>query len=270
MKSPCKSVAAIVLVGLSFAAPAQGQTISDIVQLDVLDGGRSDDGTYLSAIRLNLKDGWKTYWRAPGDAGIPPEFDWRQSGNVGSVAITWPAPSVFDQNGLNSIGYANQLVLPIRITPRDPAEPVRLRGEVDLGVCKDVCIPASLDFDHMLDAGAARNPAIAAALAQRPFSAREAGVTGAACHLTPTEDGMQVRVHIDMPTAGGTELAVIEPGNPALWTSQAETMRQGNRLIATSEVINADGGPIALDRSAVRITVLGANHAVDILGCSAG
>ncbi|MGV6803475.1 MAG: protein-disulfide reductase DsbD domain-containing protein [Ruegeria sp.] len=270
MKMLCSFVAAALLACVVLAAPLRAQAIDNIVRLEVLDGGKSEDGTYLGAIQLNLQEGWKTYWRAPGDAGIPPEFDWRRSGNVGSVSIIWPAPHVFDQNGLKSIGYVDQLVLPIRITPRNPAEPVHLRGEMDLGICKDVCIPASLDFDHSLDANAGRNPTIAAALAQRPYSAREAGVKGAACVLAPTADGMQISVRINMPTAGGTELTVIEPGNPALWASQAETTRQGKMLVATSEVISADGGPIALDRSAIRITVLGTNHAVDILGCTAG
>lgn len=255
---------------LYLSSPAVAQGVDQLVQLDILDGGKTAKGTYQGALRLTMKDGWKTYWRAPGDAGIPPQFDWGGSRNVGEIAITWPAPDVFDQNGLQSIGYEDQLVLPVEITPKNPSKPVRLRGEMDLGVCKDVCVPGRLDFDHTLDAQAGRNPTIAAALAQRPYSAREAGVSAAACHLKPTSDGMQIEAHITMPSAGGAEIAVIEPGNPTLWASQADTTRQGGTLIARSEVINASGGPFALDRSEVRITVLGANHAVDILGCSAG
>ncbi len=260
----------MLAVSLCFGAPALAQGVDNLVQLEVLDGGKTAKGTYQGALRLTLKDGWKTYWRAPGDAGIPPQFDWKGSGNIADIAVTWPAPHVFDQNGLRSVGYEDQLVLPVEITPKNPAIPVRLRGEMDLGVCKDVCVPGRLDFDHTLDANAGRNPAIAAALAQRPFSEREAGVAGATCHLTPTADGMQIEARITMPSAGGSEFAVIEPGNPALWASQSETRRQGNTLIASSEVISASGGPFALDRSEVRITVLGANHAVDIQGCSAG
>ncbi len=265
-----KPAAAALTASLCLGAPALAQGVDQLVQLEVLDGGKSANGTYQGALRLTLKDGWKTYWRAPGDAGIPPQFDWNGSGNIQDISITWPAPHVFDQNGLRSIGYEDQLVLPVEITPRNPAKPVRLRGEMDLGVCKDVCVPGRLGFDHTLDAGAGRNPAIAAALAQRPFSAREAGVAGASCVLTPTSDGMRIEAHITMPSAGGAEVAVIEPGNPTLWASQSETHRQGNTLIASSEVISASGGPFALDRSEVRITVLGANHAVDIQGCSAG
>jgi hypothetical protein len=81
---------------------------------------------------------------------------------------------------------------------------------------------------------------------------------------------MQIEARVTMPSAGGQEVAVIEPGNPVLWASQPETQRQGGTLIARSEVISASGAPFALDRSEIRITVLGANHAVDIQGCSAG
>lgn len=270
MKTLCKPAAAALAASLCLGAPAFAQGVDNLVQLEVLDGGKTANGTYQGALRLTLEDGWKTYWRAPGDAGIPPQFDWNGSGNVADISITWPAPSVFDQNGLRSVGYEDQLVLPVEITPKNPAKPVRLRGEMDLGVCKDVCVPGQLDFDHTLDAEAGRNPAIAAALAQRPFSEREAGVANATCRLTPTADGMQIEAHITMPSAGGAEFAVIEPGNPTLWASQPETHRQGNTLVASSEVISASGGPFALDRSEVRITVLGANHAVDIQGCSAG
>lgn len=270
MKHLVTSAAVALAACLALTAPALAQDADGVVHLDVLDGGRTANGAYLGALRLTLKDGWKTYWRAPGDAGIPPQFDWNGSDNVGNVSITWPAPEVFVQNGLQSIGYANQLVLPVEITPRNPGKPVRLRGDMDLGVCKDVCIPERLDFDHVLDADAARNPAIAAALAQRPYSAKEARVTAASCHLTPTSDGMQIEAHVTMPSAGGREVAVIEPGNPTLWASQTETTRQGNVLVATSEVISSEGGPFALDRSEIRITVLGAHHAVDIQGCTAG
>ncbi len=270
MKALCKSAAAVLAVSLCFGAPATAQGVDNLVRLEVLDGGKTAEGTYQGALRLKLKDGWKTYWRAPGDAGIPPQFDWKGSRNIADIAFTWPAPHVFDQNGLRSVGYEDQLVLPVEITPKNPAKPVRLRGEMDLGVCKDVCVPGRLEFDHTMDADAARNPAIAAALAQRPFSEREAGVADATCQLTPTADGMRIEARITMPSAGGSEFAVIEPGNPALWASQPDTRRQGNTLIASSEIIGASGGPFALDRSEVRITVLGANHAVDIQGCSAG
>lgn len=250
--------------------PLHAGGTKDVAQLDILDGGMTSRGTYLGALRLTLADGWKTYWRAPGDAGIPPQFDWRGSKNVGEVSITWPTPEVLDQGGLRSIGYTDQMVLPVEITPKNAAEPVRLRGNMGFGVCREVCIPGDLDFDHTLDAGASRNPAIAAAMANRPYSATEAGVTSAQCRLTPTQSGVRIEARIAMPSAGGEEVAVFEPGDPSIWASAAQTQRQGGTLTATSEFVGEADGPMTLDRSEIRITVLGAKHAVDIQGCTPG
>lgn len=270
MRTAFSSFLAAMMVVASMAAPLRAGPLDKLVDIEVLDGGLTERGTYMAALRLNLSDGWKTYWRAPGEAGIPPAFSWRGSKNVGDVQITWPTPHVFDQNGMRSIGYKRQMVLPVEITPKDPARPVRLKGEIEFGLCKDVCIPGALRFNHALDAKAGRNPAIAAALAQRPFSAREAGVKASVCHLTPTSNGIRVEAHITMPPAGGEEVAVIEPGDPQIWASEPQVRRQGNTLIAATELVHASGRAYALDRSQLRITVLGRNHAVDIRGCSAG
>jgi len=253
-------------------APAiPGNSLDEFVQIGVLDGGLTKRGTHQAALRLTLAEGWKTYWRAPGDAGIAPQFNWRRSGNVEGVSLSWPTPQVFDQDGLRSIGYKHQLVLPVEITPARPGQPVRLKGEIEFGLCKDICVPAKLSFDQPLDQNAPRSPAIVAALAARPYSASEAGVRAATCRLSPVDrGGMRIEAEITMPSAGGTEVAVIEPGNPRLWASQTTTRRRGNVLIATSEVTHVSGSGFALDRSQVRITVLGARHAVDIHGCTPG
>ncbi|SDE25196.1 protein-disulfide reductase DsbD domain-containing protein [Ruegeria marina] len=265
-------IQALALVALTspVAAPVAAGGLDDLVQIEILDGGMTARGTFLGAIRMTLADGWKTYWRAPGEAGIPPSFDWRGSRNVGELSITWPVPHVFEQSGLRSIGYKDQLILPIEITPENAGRPVHLKGEMDFGVCKDICVPASRGIDHTLNADAPRHPAIAAALAQRPYSAAEAGVRSATCRLTPTRNGMQIEAEITVPSAGSDELAVFEPSDPTLWVTEAETRRQGNTLYARSEILNAAGGAFALDRSQMRITVLGSKHAVDIQGCLPG
>ena len=268
-KSTFALVALAATFGLSTAPAVTAGGMNDLVQIKVLDGGLTSRGTYQAALHLTLADGWKTYWRAPGDSGIPPQFNWRRSRNVDAVTITWPTPTVFNQNGLRSIGYKHELVLPIEITPSRADKPVRLKGEIEFGLCKDICIPASLRFDQALDAQAARNPEIAAALAQRPLDASEAGVRNATCRLSPNKDGgMRIEAHITMPSAGGHEVVVIEPGNPQLWAEQTETSRRGDVLIASTTLSSGSGGAFVLDRSQVRITVLGQRHAVDIVGCT--
>src|SRR6056297_692219 len=241
-----------------------------VVEARILPGWRMADGTHMAGLLLTLRDGWKTYWRAPGDAGIPPQFDWRGARNIGAVRIDWPTPEVFDQSGMRSIGYAHQVVLPITVTPDDADRPVRLRGVMDIGVCKDVCIPSSLSFDAALDPQAGRHPAIAAALAARPFSETEAGVVSAKCVVAPHGNGLRLEAHIRMPSAGAQEHAVFEPLDPRIWSSEATTARRGDTLVTQTDLEHVSGGAFALDRSTLRITVLGSDHAVDIHGCQPG
>ena len=253
------------------AVPASAQSwVDDVVGVEILDGGVTSDGQHRAAIRFVLAEGWKTYWRAPGDAGIPPQFSWRGSRNVEAAQIMWPTPHVFDQNGLRSVGYETELVLPIDVTAEREGQPIRLKGKVDLGVCKDVCIPSTVKFDHVLDPAAPRHPAILAARSDRPYSADEAGVRSAKCVISPTSDGLRVEAHIRMPHAGGAEYTVMEAGNPQIWVSETHVKRQGDTLIATSDLLHANAQSFAVDRSALRFTVLGSKHAVDIRGCSAG
>ncbi|TDE39776.1 protein-disulfide reductase DsbD domain-containing protein [Antarcticimicrobium sediminis] len=252
------------------ALAGAGGGLGNLVQIEILDGGPTTRGTHMAALRLTLSDGWKTYWRAPGEAGIPPSFDWRGSHNLGNVAITWPAPEVFHTNGLRTIGYKHQMILPVEVTPTNDGQPVRLRGQIDFGLCSDVCIPGTLTFDQQLDPQAGRNPAIIAALAQRPYSAAEAQVSAATCRVSPIKGGLRIEARITMPSVGGEEIAVIEAGTPGVWADETRTHRQGNTLIAASDLISETGGAFALNRSDIRITVLGARHSVDIRGCDAG
>jgi DsbC/DsbD-like thiol-disulfide interchange protein len=256
----------------AFSAPALAEDpFDDPVRAEVLQGWDLPDGRRLAAVRLTLDPGWKTYWRAPGDAGIPPQFDWSRARNLSDVAISWPTPHVYEDNGMQSIGYKGTVVIPLYLTPANPVKPVRLRTTMSLGVCADVCMPHQIKFDTLLDRPDARpTPAIVAALADAPYASDEAGVRSATCSLRPTDDGIQIEARVTLPHTGGREVAVIETGTDGLWISEAQTSRAGDTVTAISEMIHVDGGAFAIDRSDVRITIFGGNYAVDIKGCTAG
>src|ERR1700694_5442926 len=107
----------------------------------LLAGSRSG-AVLLGGIAFQLQPGWKTYWRTPGDSGMPPRFDFSKSENIEAVTILWPAPTKFDDGaGGHSLGYKNQIVLPLRIVAKNADKPVTLRADINYAVCEKLCIP---------------------------------------------------------------------------------------------------------------------------------
>lgn len=241
-----------------------------MAHLTVLPGWPRKDGSRMAALQIQLADGWKTYWRAPGDAGIPPVFELDNSDNLAAIDPQWPTPGVFMENGMRSVGYDQSLTIPVVLTPNAQGEAIKLRGQLRLGVCKDVCVPVSLPVSLDLPADVNdQDSRIRDALADQPMPSQKAGVRKAQCQLSPTYEGIALTATLHMPSAGGSEFTIVETGNPLIWVAEAKTDRKGSTLTVTTEMIHVEGDPIAIDRSSLRFTVLGQSHAVDIQGCSA-
>jgi len=251
------------------AAAERALTQDDILSATLLSGWRAPDGRHFAALSLTLAPGWKTYWRSPGEAGIPPMLDFDGSRNLGPVSLRWPSPSVFEINGMQTIGYHDALILPIEVTPRLADQPVEMQLRVDLGVCKDICLPATLDLTATLPTTSTPDPAIRAALADRPRTGADAGVAAIHCTIAPISDGLRVTASLDMASLGGDEAVVVETPDPAIWVSQSDTSRAGSTLTAVTDLVPSSGAPFALDRSQLRVTVVGANGAVEMMGCPA-
>src|ERR1700722_6109377 len=99
----------------------------------LLAGSRSG-AVLLGGIALQLRPGWKTFRRPPGDSGVPPRFDFSKSKNVESVTVLWPAPTKFDDGaGGHSLGYHNQIVLPLRIVAKSADKPGILHADINYG-----------------------------------------------------------------------------------------------------------------------------------------
>ncbi|NVN88222.1 MAG: cytochrome C biogenesis protein [Rhodopseudomonas sp.] len=137
------AVAAFAAV-LSDSAHADDSSpwISDSHSAVRLIAGSRSGAVLLGGIAFQLQPGWKTYWRAPGDSGVPPRFDFSKSENIETVTILWPAPTAFEDGaGGHSLGYKKQVVLPLRIVAKNADKPVTLRAKVDYAVCEKLCVP---------------------------------------------------------------------------------------------------------------------------------
>lgn len=243
------------------AAPALADIPKDLARADVVTGWRQD-ATHVAGLTIRMAPGWHTYWRAPGDSGIPPSFNWSGSSNIAGVAVRFPVPEVLDQYGSRSIGYTDEVTFPLLIRTRDPNAPVRLRGEIAIGVCDEICVPVTLNVAADLPAGGARDPGLSALLKDQP----EAG-GHLTCEISPIADGLRLVATAALPKMRGEEVAVIETGDAEVWVSAPEVRRKGGHLTAEVEMVPPSAKPFALARSSVRMTVMANGRAVEMVGC---
>jgi DsbC/DsbD-like thiol-disulfide interchange protein len=269
MLAPMKQ---ILLCSALFAVPlsAMAEVPAQIVTATVLPGWRTDTGTHMAALQLRLAPGWKTYWRAPGEAGIPPQFDWSGSQNLKDVQLRWPRPQVFETSGMQTIGYHDELILPFEVRVDDTGAPVQIALQVDLGVCREVCVPASVTVSADLPVTGASDPAIRQALADQPGSGASVGLAALRCDVTPIEDGLRVTARMLLPPMGHAETVVLESQQPGIWVSQAATARMGDELVATVDMLSGQGQTFLLERDRVLVTILAGTQAVQAQGCPSG
>ena len=118
---------------------------------------------------IRLKEGWKTYWKAPGPQGYPPNFDWAGSDNVRKLDVTWPTPTRFNVLGFDSIGYTGGVLLPLSVSIDDPRKPAKLDLKVEFLTCKEICIPQSAQFNIFLPSGSPQPTVYSFAIKQPYF-----------------------------------------------------------------------------------------------------
>jgi DsbC/DsbD-like thiol-disulfide interchange protein len=167
-------------------------------------------GGELAGFEIALAPGAITYWRDPGDSGLPPTLDFSLSDNVASVEPDFPAPKrIKEADGGEAFGYDGSVVFPLRVKLRDPAKPATLRLNADFAVCEKVCLPAKARLELVLPSPASVSPyagSIDAALATVPravqpkdFGALEALGAGSWRLCSAREEGPPRDLFIEPP-----------------------------------------------------------------------
>lgn len=145
------------------ASPGESAWVSSTDSKVRLVSGTPDIGgkpTLIAGVQLRMDPGWKTYWRNPGDSGVPPSFDFKGSKNLKQAAMLFPAPHrIADANG-TAIGYDDEVVFPVKITPEREGEPVELKLAFEYGLCKDLCIPNEVNLELVLSPDQGKGDAV--------------------------------------------------------------------------------------------------------------
>jgi len=223
----------------------------------LISGGQQGD-VWLAGIEITLDPGFKTYWRNPGDSGLPPRFDWSGSENVADVEIRYPAPYRHEDAAGVTYVYGKRVVLPVLVKARDMAKPVKLAMSAEYGVCKEICIPARADMSVALTANGPDRSAIEAALARVPHpqalgAQSELSVLAVA---SVNQDKPTLSVTVRAPDGSKPALFAEGPENWYFSTSQPD---DANRFTVTIEEKPKD----AAGSVPVRLTLVAGGKSIE-------
>lgn len=187
--------------------------------------GAPNDSPLRAGIEIKLQPGWHTYWRYPGDSGVPPRFSFAGSDNIKSATVRFPAPVLFVDGGGQSIGYKDTVVFPVTIVPKDPAKPVTARLKIDYAVCEKLCIPAEGKAELPLAAAPSTQEAAlkeAEGRVPKKVDAAELGLT-----VRRVNDAAKPLVALDIKANGDAPMQVFAEGPSPEWALPIPKPAQG-------------------------------------------
>lgn len=239
------------LLFLTHSGPASGADATNWVQdthsaFRLIAGANKPGATTLHAgVEITMQPGWHTYWRYPGDSGVPPRFDFSGSDNLAAAKVLYPAPHLYTDETGNTLGYKNGVTFPLQVTPRQAGKPVQLHVNLAYAVCAKLCVPVEGSAELTLTPGAsAQNAALATAEAQVPkkVSAAKAGLT-----LKRRSDGTKPLVMMDLKAPTSEKVQVFVEGPTPEWALPIPKPAPGAPAGHQQFVFQLDGLPPGVD-----------------------
>jgi DsbC/DsbD-like thiol-disulfide interchange protein len=222
-----------------------------------------------AGVHIKLQPGWKTYWRYPGDSGVPPTFDFTASDNVKSVTVLYPAPVRFDDGaGGIAIGYKGEIVFPLRVVPESAAMPVTLRLKLEYGACEKLCVPANAVLSLALTGQAgAHDRLVSAAEARVPRAALIGDLGALSVRAVHREHaGGKPRVVVDVAAPSGSGATLFAEGPNSAWALPLPEPIAGAPSGLQRFAFPLDGLPTGAkpDGATLRLTAVAGEQAVEV------
>jgi suppressor for copper-sensitivity B len=256
----------LVLLGLAAATPALAAGASATqpqVSVELISAQQAvGQGQQIRVgLHFTLVPGWKTYWRSPGDAGYPIAVDWSGSENLAKADLLWPVPHRFTLFGLDTFGYAEEVVLPVIATLNEPGKPLSLRAHLRYLVCETVCIPYEADLALAIPAGdglpSAQAQLIDRYYAQVPGDGRAQGLTLERISLAGSEEKPRLEILARSSLTPFADPDLIVEAPPGLYFGKPELRLSGNGAVARLSLpVGHEAGAPALPGAAVTLTLV--------------
>jgi len=221
--------------------------------------------TLRAGVEIKLRPGWKTYWRYPGDSGVPPNFDFSGSENLKKADVLYPVPHLFTDETGQSLGYKDTVVFPLAITPQQKGKPVRLHVKIDYAVCEKLCVPAEGVAKLEVGSGeSSQNATLVAAEARVPkrVTPAQLGLT-----LRRTNSGPKPLVTVDLGAPAGKPIELFAEGPTPQWALPIPKPVQNAPAGRSQFTFELDGLPPGADPKGqleLTLTVVTGERAVEV------
>ena len=236
-------------------------------KIEILEGWKKLDGSIVYGLKISLKEGWKTYWHTPGPMGLKPQFDFEGSLNIGSLNVLWPSPKVFGSSGFESIGYENEVILPIKMQAKVDSDPVNLKIKGSIGICYDTCVPIEFETQSGLKTVSKDiNTDLLAALANLPVSPSDIGKSNARCSITFGPTGFKIEADVPyLEKAGSYVFFSIMGYRDALSIEQPKQFKPGKIISASGDWY--DKPSVKISGDLITITQIDEGQVIEQEGC---
>jgi DsbC/DsbD-like thiol-disulfide interchange protein len=238
--APSTTGCAALLAALCLATePALAQSASSWVKgplssVRLISGGLQN-GVWRAGVEISLKSGAHTYWRFPGDSGVPPTFDFAGSANLKDTRVSFPLPERLDEAGMQIFGYKSDVVFPLAVTPNDASKPVVVALHFQYAACEKICMPAEARLKFTLDP---RNSSKANLARIEQFAARvpkPLGDSGSPLiKVAAGTAGEKKTWQVSIEPAGGKAEDLIAEG-PDGWIFDTKRQSPGRFLVTLAE-----------------------------------
>jgi DsbC/DsbD-like thiol-disulfide interchange protein len=266
----CSLALVAATAGPAAAADASAWDGGPRAAMRLIAGARSSAasaGALRAGIEIRLGPGWKTYWRYPGDSGVPPRFRFDRSDNVAKIDVLFPAPHGFTDEEGKTIGYKDGVILPVHVVPRDPAKPVVLRLDLDYAICEKLCVPVDAKAELALPDSGAEDAALAASEARVPKAVGLGDGGALSIRSIHREDGdPRPRIVVDVAAPAGADLELFAEGPTPEWSLPIPAPVPGAPAGLRRFAFELDGLPpgASAHGARLRLTAVTADAAIEV------
>lgn len=268
IKQRLKSVCQVLALGLIAPASALVMTLAPAWSLDsgwadteggsmrlVIDPAPRDDGTIAGYLDIALDPGWKTYWRDPGSAGIPPMLDFSQSQGIAFEKMDYPAPVRVDDGYAIWAGYTRPVQLPLTFRPTASAGG-RIHALAFIGICDKICVPfqaeLAVELPESLTTQDPVKPDVDQAFARLPEAAgADFSIDAASLDLGANQLTVSAKLPAFRPSGVTAELFVAGPQgfafSPPKLISEHEGVAEWTVSVEPPSGLDAASADVALD-----------------------